>query len=76
MAKDKKIVPLTPSRFGSHSSMIVESEISDENLVTLKDEFGEYVTEKSKLDTGLADPNRYAVSRISKLFVGHKKEKE
>lgn len=51
-----------PSRFGSHSSMIVKDdkgiEKTCENLVVLKDENGEYSTERKYLDTGLVDPNR------------------
>jgi len=49
-----------PSRFGSHSSMIVEEH--DWSLqpgeVLLEDEYGQYVTTTSRLDNGLNDPNR------------------
>ena len=44
-----------PSRFGSHKLMVV-NESGDK--VICKDEFGEYETEKWRLDNGLADPNR------------------
>jgi hypothetical protein len=38
------------------------------------DEFGEYATEISRLDNGVADPKRYQEARLDKLFAG-KKEK-
>lgn len=50
-----------PSNYGSHKSMVVEER--DDGTVVCKDEFGNYVTDKDRLDTGLADPNRYAMSR-------------
>lgn len=37
-------------------------------LVVCTDEFGDYVTERSRLDTGLADPNRYKKERLGKLL--------
>jgi len=52
-----------PSRFGSHKSMQV-----DDNPITCKDEFGIYHTTIDRLDNGLADPNRYAESRLTKLI--------
>lgn len=63
-----------PSRFGSHSSMVKELVIP--GVVKLTDEFGDYTTEASRLDTGIADPNRFAESRLSKLFARSIKEKE
>lgn len=51
-----------PSRFGSHASMIDEAltkQLKDKSLVVLKDERGHYITEMFRLDSGLADPNRY-----------------
>ena len=60
-----------PSRFGSHTSMIVEEH--DWSLqpgeVLLEDEYGQYVTTKDRLDTALNDPNRtngYLRERILK----------
>jgi len=60
-----------PSRFGSHTSMIVEEH--DWSLqpgeVLLEDEYGQYVTTKDRLDTTLNDPNRtngYLRERILK----------
>ena len=49
------------SRFGSHADMIDEertSELNDEKLVVLHDEHGYYITERTRLDNGLADPKR------------------
>lgn len=62
-----------PSRFGSHASMVINDDLIDKN-VTCQDEFGEYTTQADRLDNGLADPNRYAESRLSKLFEGRTKE--
>ena len=47
----------TPSPYGSHASMVVE-ELED-GMVRCKDDTHEYVTTKDRLDTGLADANRY-----------------
>ena len=60
-----------PSRFGSHSSMVVEEPRASlkENQVELEDEYGKYVTTKDRLDTGLNDSNRtngYLRERILK----------
>lgn len=68
-----------PSRFGSHASMLNTVYHSDINqtfngLVTLTDEHGDYTTEVSRLDNGMADPNRYATSRLKKLFANDKRE--
>ena len=57
----KKEEYLYPSRFGSHASMIDEektSELNDESKVVLLDEYGHYVTCRTRLDNGLADPKR------------------
>ena len=51
-----------PSTYGSHKSMIDEdnsSKLEDDSLVICKDNDGFYVTQKFRLDNGLADPNRY-----------------
>jgi len=64
----------TPSWFGSHASMVVDCddpEVEDfnlalsENQVLCKDDVGFYVTLKSRLDTGNADPARYGAARQS-----------
>ena len=51
-----------PSRFGSHASMVDKDrtdKLGNPDLVVCKDEFGFYTTYKRRLDSGLADPNRY-----------------
>lgn len=49
-----------PSRFGSHESMIDATKQVGDLMVALQDENGFYVTERKNLDTGMADPYRYA----------------
>src|SRR5271170_3743547 len=58
-----------PSEFGSHTSMANEEltgkiaaarQDAVDAWVVLKDERGDYATRKSRLDSGLADPNRCA----------------
>ncbi len=61
--------PVLPSEFGSHASM-VNAELTEKIAAAkqdpndpwqiLTDERGHYATRKHRLDTGLADPNRYA----------------
>ena len=77
MAKNKKRHQTgnsvtTPSWFGSHKSMVVDHSdlqkeganiVLSESQVLCKDDRGYYVTEKNKLDTGIADPNRYSSRR-------------
>lgn len=78
MAKEKGATYSYPSRFGSHTSMIDQDEttkLGDAALVACRDEFGVYVTEKARLDTGLADPKRYVETRLTKLFVSKEKKK-
>ena len=61
----------TKSHYGSHADMVVElEELQLGDLVELrdmedyetvcKDDKGYYITERSRLDDGLADPNRYS----------------
>lgn len=61
-----------PSRYGSHSSMIVKDEKGNEktigDLVVLSDENGEYTTSRNKLDNGLTDPSRVFGRVLSKLL--------
>jgi len=73
MAKYRRQVPVKqesydyPTRFGSHSSMIDEektTELNDEQRVVLEDEHGYYTTERKRIDSGLADPNRYKSDRL------------
>jgi hypothetical protein len=65
--KEQKVV--YPSDFGSHTSMANEEltgkivaarQDAADPWVILKDERGDYATRKSRLDSGLADPNRCA----------------
>ena len=67
--KGKDKAPSFPSQFGSHASMvnaeltatIVESKQNPADpWQILTDERGSYVTPKHRLDTGMADPSRYA----------------
>lgn len=74
MAAKKEEKYKCPSRFGSHTSMVVtdegeeaKSELND-NEVICEDEFGRYKTKRSRLDDGLADPARFASSRLGKLY--------
>lgn len=57
----------TKTPYGSTSDMIVDLNLYTmdgisigENEVICKDDRGFYITLKSRIDTGLADPNRYA----------------
>lgn len=79
MAKSKAQLPVAnqakyayPSCFGSHKSMMVRE--NEDGTVVCADEFGEYTTERKRLDNGLADPNRYVESRLGKLFAGREKK--
>lgn len=59
-----------PSYFGSHSMMVdgpKTGELGDPLLAVLKDENGFYTTERIRIDSGLADPNRYVSSRLRNL---------
>lgn len=61
-----------PSLYGSHKSMTVDP-IEEDTLLgvdriiqgerLLRDENGLYTTTADRLDTGLADPNRYTKSK-------------
>jgi len=71
---DAGLVVTTKSPYGSHADMVVElEELQLSDLVELrdmedyetvcKDDKGCYITLKSRLDNGLADPNRYSNKR-------------
>lgn len=72
----------TKTHFGSTSDMVVDHttlltdgkivEITDTSVVC-KDDIGFYITNKSMIDSGLADPNRYANTK-SRLIAELKKE--
>ncbi len=74
----KEQKPTFPSDYGSHASMI-SAELNDKVAAAkqdagdpwqiLADERGNYATRKSRLDTGLADPNRYADQPIREKLV-------
>ena len=56
------------TRYGSHADMIDEektSELKDKKLVVLSDEHGYYITERIRLDNGLADTKRYTSKRLT-----------
>ena len=67
--KGKDKAPTFPSEFGSHASMI-NAELNEkvgaakqdaaDPWQILTDERGSYATRKHRLDSGMADPNRYA----------------
>ena len=44
--------------YGSHKEMVVED--LGNGLLRLEDEKGCYITSKDRLDSGLADPNRWS----------------
>ena len=50
----------TESRYGSHEKMVVE--YLDDGEVVCIDDSGYYKTIQSRLDNGLADPNRYSIN--------------
>lgn len=61
---DTSKVITTKTPYGSHLEMIVDKAEFDviigDNEVFCEDEKGFYVTLKNRIDSGLADPNRYA----------------
>ena len=60
----------TKSPYGTHSNMLVTDEevlkrlhfdeFETVQLVLAQDDEGYYITQQNRVDTGLADPNRYA----------------
>lgn len=67
-----------PSPYGSHTSMVSEewtAKLSDSNFAVLEGDDGFYATERTRLDTGLADSYRFAspefrAAMLRKLLVG------
>lgn len=64
---DSGSIVTTKTFFGSTSDMIVDlsqfnpiDRIIQDNEVVCKDDKGYYITLKSRIDSGMADPNRYA----------------
>ncbi len=75
----------SPSRYGSHAAMLSSwVRPVDEALVICEDERGLYVTEKNRLDSGIADPKRWSIgehrdriySDIEKIVDPSKKNEE
>lgn len=67
------------SRFGSHASMVdaaASEQLGKAGRVIVNDEYGSYETDTSRLDDGLADPNRYHENRLEKLFEKSKDKKD
>ncbi len=52
----------TKSWFGSHTEMVVE-ELGNGKVIC-EDNRGRYITDKNRLDNGLADQNRASLKRI------------
>ena len=52
----------TKSWFGSHEEMVVE-DLGDGKVIC-EDSRGRYITDKDRLDNGLADQNRSSLKRI------------
>lgn len=55
----------TKSHFGSHKEMVADCEVTkniklNANEVVCKDDQGYYITTIDRIDSGLADPNRFA----------------
>jgi hypothetical protein len=75
--KDSVRTITTPSPYGSHSSMAVDIEKIAEghnvpkDKIICEDEKGYYVTYKNRIDSGLADPCRFAcpLCRFSNLNI-------
>ena len=63
-------VVTTKSPYGSHEEMVVDSFDLEDDFTSLKDgevvckdDNGYYVTYINRIDSGLADPNRYSIER-------------
>ncbi len=74
MARNQKVSNYPyPSRFGTSKSMVLgEADIN--GMVLCGDEYGQYLTHYSNIDSGLLDVARTNQKRLNKLFSG-KKEK-
>ena len=65
--KDKAKGPVFATDFGSHANMVnaeltekIAKQDAGDPWQILTDERGNYATRKHRIDTGMADPNRYA----------------
>jgi hypothetical protein len=71
----------TKSAFGSHSDMVVDINkyssdpviVLQNNQVVCKDDKGFYITEKNRIDSGLADANRHS-NRKARIHLEEIKE--
>jgi hypothetical protein len=79
-ATDKKDAknkgPVYPTEFGSHASMVhAELKVAESKQDAadpwqiLTDERGNYATRKSRIDSGMADPNRCADQPVREKIV-------
>lgn len=67
----------TKSPYGTHSNMLVTDEevlkrlhfdeFETAQFVLVKDDEGYYITQKNRVDSGLADPNRYDTKYREKM---------
>ena len=57
-----------PSRYGSHTSMVVENKEGDA-WIACNDEKGPYVTSRTHLDSGLMDPYRLTTPKFRRDMV-------
>jgi len=60
--KDKSVITY-PSEYGSHASMVDKEKtenLVNKDIVCCVDDNGPYLTHRKNLDSGLADPRRYA----------------
>lgn len=69
---EKNVGKKMPSQCGSHAEMISKEwteKLTNPNYVVLESDFGFYITTTDRLDTKLADPNRYSSAeyRAAKL---------
>ena len=70
--KEKEVLPIYPSDYGSHASMVNKEatkalnegidfdDLSSDASVVIDMDKVSYITTKGRLDTGLADPRRYS----------------
>ncbi len=60
--------PLNPQESTIDPNILGLLGVITENRVVCQDENGFYITSRSRLDNGLADPNRYPSNRLGKLY--------
>ena len=62
----------TPSRFGSHASMVVGDVCGISTWLLLRDERGVYATDRSRLDTGTVDQHRAASTEFREARINQR----